>query len=57
MRRGIYATEYSNAAYVSGPKAKRAWDIDMGEWIPLSLVTDELLREATDQDAEEYGHE
>ena len=31
MKRGIYETEYGNTAYVSGPKARTAWDMDMGE--------------------------
>jgi len=44
MPRGIYETEYGNAAYVSGPKAKTAWDLDMGERIPISMVTDTLIR-------------
>ena len=33
FKRGIYETEYGNAAYVSGPKAKTAWDLDMAERI------------------------
>jgi hypothetical protein len=38
MKRGIYETWYGNAAYVSGPKAKTAYDLDMGERIPISEV-------------------
>jgi hypothetical protein len=38
MKRGIYYTEYGNTCYVSGPKAKTAWDIDMQEAIPISMV-------------------
>jgi hypothetical protein len=52
LPRGIYETEYGNAAYVYGPDAKTAWDIDMGERIPIEMVTDNLLREC-DED-EEY---
>ena len=29
MKRGIYETEYGNAAYVPGPMAKTAYDLDM----------------------------
>jgi len=52
MQRGIYETEYGNAAYVSGPKAKTAWDLDMGERIPIETVTDTLLREC--DESEDY---
>lgn len=38
MKKGIYLTTYGNAAYVSGPKAKTAFDLDMDERIPLSEV-------------------
>jgi hypothetical protein len=44
FRRGIYETEYGNAAYVSGPKAKTAWDIDGGQRIPIESVTHKFLR-------------
>ena len=50
MERGIYKTEYGNAAYVSGPKARTAWDIDMGERVPIEMVTSEWIREAEPQD-------
>lgn len=46
MKRGIYRTEYGNAAYVSGPKAKTAYDLDMGERIPIEMVTGEFIRNA-----------
>lgn len=46
MKKGIYRTEYGNAAYVSGPKAKSAWDLDMGERIPMCMVTSKFLRKA-----------
>ena len=45
MKKGIYETWYGNAAYVSGPKAKTAYDLDMGERIPISEVdADKFLR-------------
>jgi hypothetical protein len=45
MKKGIYETWYGNAAYVSGPKAKRAWDLDAAEYIPISEVNpDKWLR-------------
>ena len=47
MKRGIYETEYGNAAYVSGPQAKTAWDLDMGERIPIEAVlSDKFIRKA-----------
>ena len=51
MRKGIYETEYGNAAYVSGPKAKTAFDLDMGERIPIELVTPKFLRKAEPEDS------
>lgn len=50
LRAGIYETEYGNAAIVRGPKAKTAYDIDMGMRIPISMVTDKFLREIEDAD-------
>ena len=44
MKKGIYETTYGNAARVSGPKAKTAYDLDSGERIPISEVTDKLIR-------------
>jgi hypothetical protein len=52
MTRGIYETTYGNAAYVSGPKAKSAYDLDMGERIPIGEVTPIFLRKAEPQDAQ-----
>lgn len=50
-QRGIYETSYGNAAYVSGPKAKTAYDLDMGERIPLYEVNlNKFLREAENGD-------
>ncbi len=46
LKKGVYETEYGNAAYVSGPNAKTAKDLDSGERIPIELVTTKLLREA-----------
>lgn len=56
LKRGIYETTYGNAAYVSGPKAKTAYDIDMGERIPISEVTTTFLRTAEPQDTPSYRH-
>jgi hypothetical protein len=51
MKRGIYETTYGNAAYVSGPKAKTAWDLDMAERIPISEVTTKFIRNAEPGDS------
>jgi len=51
VRRGVYLTTYGNAAYVSGPKAKTAWDLDMGERVPVSEITTTFLREAEPGDS------
>ena len=50
LKRGIYETDYGNAAYVSGPKAKSAYDLDMGERVPIEVVTDKWLRKAEPSD-------
>jgi len=50
MKRGIYETTYGNAAYVSGPKAKTAYDLDSAERIPISEVTGKFIRKAEPQD-------
>ena len=58
LKRGIYETSYGNAAYVSGPKAKTAWDLDMAERVPISEVTTKFLRKAEPGDtptAYRYG--
>ena len=46
MKRGIYETTYGNAAYVSGPRAQTAWDLDSAEYIPISVVSDRWIRAA-----------
>ena len=51
MTRGVYETTYGNAAYVSGPQAKSAWDLDMAERIPISEVTPKFLRKSEPGDA------
>ena len=51
LKRGIYETDYGNAAYVSGPTARTAYDLDMGETIPIALVTGKFLRKADAGDA------
>ena len=50
LKRGIYQTEYGNAAYVSGPSAKTAYDLDMAECIPMSMVTSRFIRNAEPTD-------
>jgi hypothetical protein len=50
MPKGIYETVYGNAAYVSGPKAKTAYDLDMAARIPMSMVTKKFLRKAEKYD-------
>ena len=55
-KKGIYETSYGNAAYVSGPKAKTAYDLDMGERIPIEEVTTKFLRKAEVQDAPSYRY-
>lgn len=40
MKKGIYRTDYGNAAYVSGP----------AERIPIELVTPEFIRPAEPTD-------
>lgn len=47
MKPGVYETTYGNAALISG---KRAFDLDMGEFIPLSEVTTKYLRPAQSDD-------
>ena len=57
MKRGIYETEYGNAAYVSGPSAKSAYDLDMAERIPIVAVrADRFIRKAEPQDRPGYQY-
>ena len=56
MKRGIYETEYGNAAYVSGPKAKSAFDLDSAERIPIGMVTEKFLRKAESTDRPSYQY-
>lgn len=37
-KRGFYLTDYGNTAFVSGGNPKSAYDVDMGERIPITLV-------------------
>jgi hypothetical protein len=53
LKRGIYETEYGNAALVSGPKAKTAFDLDMGERIPMDMVLSKWIRPAEQQDLDQ----
>lgn len=50
LKRGVYETEYGNAAYVSGPAAKSAYDLDMAELVPMSEVTGKFIRKAEPTD-------
>jgi hypothetical protein len=57
MKRGIYHTHYGNAAYVSGPSAKTAWDLDSCERIPISEVDEKsYVRKAEDFDKPSYRY-
>ena len=47
LKRGLYDTEYGNVAYVSGPNAKTAEDLDAGERIPVTLLVLSTWRPAT----------
>ena len=52
LKRGIYETWYGNACYVSGPKAKTAFDLDMAERIPISEVNaNQFIRKAEPGDS------
>ena len=51
MKRGIYETEYGNAAFVSGPNAQTAYDLDAGERIPIEVVTGRFIRKAEPDDS------
>ena len=54
LKRGIYLTDYGNAAYVAGPKAKTAYDLDMAERVPMSCVTPTFIRKAEPTDKPSY---
>ena len=54
LKKGIYETTYGNAAYVAGPKARLAYDLDMAEPIDLRLVTSKFIRKAEPQDSPRY---
>ena len=57
LKRGIYETSYGNSAYVSGPKAKTAYDLDMGERIPMcEVMPSKWIRKAEPQDAPSYRY-
>lgn len=50
---GIYETEYGNSAYVpKGPYSVgcKAYDLDLGDWVPIELVTFTRLRDADETD-------
>jgi hypothetical protein len=50
FKRGVYETDYGNCAFVAGPKATKAWDIDAKEWVPIVMVTTKFLRKALPTD-------
>lgn len=54
LKRGIYETIYGNACYVSGYKAKTAFDLDMAERIPMEMVSTKFLRPAEKSDQPSY---
>jgi hypothetical protein len=57
MRKGIYRTREGNAAYISGPCAHTAFDLDMGERIPISEVKQgEFIRKSNEDDLECIYH-
>ena len=57
MKRGIYETWYGNAAYVSGPSARTAYDLDSGEKISISQVDEKkFIRKAEPEDARMASH-
>ena len=49
---GIYETFWGNAAVVKSWESKVAWDLDMGEFIPIELVSHTFIRpiEQADED-------
>ena len=52
---GIYETFWGNAAIVKSWNSEEVWDLDMGEFIPIELVSDAFIRpiEQADEDAAE----
>jgi hypothetical protein len=54
FKRGIYRTHHGSAAFVAGPNAVTAFDLDMGEKIPISEVTLEFIRKAEYTDTPAY---
>ena len=56
LKRGIYLTDFGNAAYVSGPSAKMAFDLDMQERIPMEQVTSKWIRKAEPTDKPSYKY-
>jgi hypothetical protein len=45
LKPGIYETEYGNAAEVTDWDDDVAYDLDMGEEIPIEFVTSKFIRE------------
>lgn len=50
MRNGIYRTTENNSAYVPGPNAIRAFDLDQQEWISIEMVKPHRLLRAANSD-------
>jgi len=51
MKRGIYETEYGNAAVVLRWDAKTAFDLDLGERVPIETVrADKFIRKVGSDD-------
>ena len=52
---GIYETFWGNAAIVKSWDSEEVWDLDMGEFVPIGLVSDTFIRpiEQADEDAAE----
>jgi len=46
LKRGVYKTDYGTNAYVSGPRAKTALDVDLQKRIPIHAVTRHGVRDA-----------
>ena len=47
---GIYEGEDGAQVYVNGPAARCGYALDMGESIPIEVVTDRFIRPAEDTD-------
>lgn len=57
LKRGVYETEYGNSAYVSGPNARTAWDLDARTRVPIEMIDESTWREANDGDEPDFDDE